>query len=70
MTKLRWNDSDKWLWSKKIVQPPIIDKPTFDRVQLMITGRATVHAQHKPHRARHPYALRGCVWCGLCTRRM
>jgi site-specific DNA recombinase len=52
------------------VQPPIIDKPTFDRVQLMITGRATEHAQHKPHRARHPYALRGCVWCGLCTRRM
>jgi DNA invertase Pin-like site-specific DNA recombinase len=70
MTKLRWNDSGTWLWSKKIVQPPIIDKPTFDRVQLMISGRATVHAQHKPHRARHPYALRGCVWCGLCTRRM
>jgi site-specific DNA recombinase len=69
-TKLRWNDSGTWLWSKKIVQAPIIDKPTFDRVQLMITGRATVHAQHKPHRARHPYALRGCVWCGLCTRRM
>jgi site-specific DNA recombinase len=44
MTKLRWNDSGTWLWSKKIVQPPIIDKPTFDRVQLMISGRATVHA--------------------------
>jgi site-specific DNA recombinase len=22
MAKLRWNDWDKWLWSKKIVQPP------------------------------------------------
>jgi site-specific DNA recombinase len=27
-------------------------------------------AAHKPHRARHPYALRGCVWCGICDRRM
>jgi hypothetical protein len=32
--------------------------------------RATNPAKHKPHRARHPYALRGCVWCGLCGRRM
>ncbi len=28
------------------------------------------HAEHKPHRAQHPYALRGCMWCGLCDRRM
>src|ERR1700760_2631402 len=28
-TKLRWNDSDKWLWSNKIVHPPIIDRDDF-----------------------------------------
>ena len=69
-TKLRWNDTGKWLWSDKIVQPPIIDREIFDQVQVMVAGRATKPAQHKPHRARHPYALRGCVWCGLCERRM
>ena len=28
------------------------------------------NAKRKPHRAQHPYALRGCVWCALCGRRM
>jgi site-specific DNA recombinase len=69
-TKLRWNESGKWLWSEKIVQPPIIDREIFDQVQAMIAGRAHAPAEHKPHRAKHPYALRGCVWCGLCERRM
>ena len=68
--KLRWNETVKWLWSEKIVQPPIIDCETFDQVEAMVTARATGHAQHKPRSARHPYALRGCVWCGLCSRRM
>ena len=69
-TKLRWNDPASWVWSKKIVQPPVVDRETFDQVQLMMTGRREQHAGHKPHRARHPYGLRGCVWCGLCERRM
>jgi DNA invertase Pin-like site-specific DNA recombinase len=70
MTKLRWNDADKWLWSEKIVQPPIIERETFDQVQTMIAARAHAPAEHKAHRAKRPYALRGCVWCGLCGRRM
>jgi site-specific DNA recombinase len=70
VTKLRWNDTGKWLWSEKIVQPPIIDRDTSDQVQAIIAGRAHTPAQHKAHRAQRPYALRGCVWCGLCGRRM
>jgi hypothetical protein len=69
-TKLRWNQADKWLWSDKIVQPPIIDRDVFGQVQVMIAGRAHAPAEHKPHRSRHPYALRGCVWCAVCERRM
>jgi site-specific DNA recombinase len=69
-TKLRWNDTGKWLWSDKIVQPPIIERGDFDRVQAMVAGRAHAPAAHKPHRSWHPYALRGCVWCGICDRRM
>jgi Recombinase len=69
-TKLRWNDTGKWLWSENIVRPPIIDPYVFDQVQAMIAGRAHTPAEHKPHCSRHLYALRGCVWCGLCERRM
>ena len=52
-TKLRWNETDKWLWSDKIVQPPIIDRETFDQVQAMIAGRAqhARRAQAAPHAA-------------------
>jgi site-specific DNA recombinase len=70
MTKLRWNDSAVWIWSAKIVHPPIIGPEIFGQVQVMISGRATAPAEHKPHRAQHPYALRGCLWCGICGRRM
>jgi site-specific DNA recombinase len=69
-TKLRWNDTDKWLWSEKVVHPAIIDKEDFDRVQAIVAGRAHTPAAHKPHRAHRPYQLRGCVWCGVCGRRM
>lgn len=68
--KMRPNESDKWVWSRNIVQPPIIEREAFDEAQVMLVGRVTNHAEHKPHRTQHPYALRGCVWCGLCGRRM
>src|ERR1700733_9747263 len=38
-TKLRWNQTDKWLWSEKIVHPPVIDRETFDQVQAIVAGR-------------------------------
>jgi site-specific DNA recombinase len=69
-TKLRWNDKGEWVWSDKIVQPPIIARRHFEQVQALLNGRASDPAKHKPHRSQHPYALRGCVWCGLCDRRM
>ena len=70
-TKLRWNDTGKWLWSEKIVQPPIIDRDVFDQVQVMVSGpRAPSTPSTSRTARRHPYALRGCVWCGLCERRM
>jgi hypothetical protein len=39
-SKLRWNDTGKWLWSTKVIQPPIVDRDDFDRVQALISGRA------------------------------
>jgi site-specific DNA recombinase len=69
-TKMRWNESGKWIWSENVVHPPIIDRENFDQAQAMLAGRASQHAEHKPHRTRRPYALGGCVWCGICGRRM
>jgi hypothetical protein len=43
-----------WLWSEKVVQPPIIDRETVDQVQAMIAGRAHTPAQHKAQRAQRP----------------
>ena len=43
-TKLRWNETGKWLWSDKIVHPPIIDRETFDQVQATDRRAALTHA--------------------------
>ena len=69
-SKLRSNETGKWVWSEQIEHPPIIDREPFDQVQSLLGGRASVPAEHKPHRARRPYALRGCLWCGICEQRM
>jgi hypothetical protein len=34
-----------------------LDRPAFDQVQIIVSGRARQPARHKPHRAQHPYAL-------------
>ncbi len=38
-TKLRWNETDKWVWSEHIVHPPIINRDAFDQVQALLGGR-------------------------------
>jgi hypothetical protein len=67
---MRWNESGQWIWSLNVVHLPIIDRETFDQARAMLAGRTGRHAEHKPHRTRRPYALRGCVWCGIFGRRM
>jgi site-specific DNA recombinase len=34
-TRQRWNEAGKWVWSDKVVAPPIIDRDDFDQVQVM-----------------------------------
>jgi site-specific DNA recombinase len=68
-TKMRWNDQDKWIWSDRPVHEPLIDVKVFEQAQ--VTRRAKGAAdQRSPRRARHPYALRGLLYCGVCGRRM
>ncbi len=70
MTKMRWNDADQWIYSNEIVHPPIIDDETFQRAQELLTARSGVRGEHKPHRSKRDYALRGLLYCGICERRM
>ncbi|PZG36673.1 recombinase family protein [Spongiactinospora gelatinilytica] len=68
--KMRWNDKDAWIWSERPVHEPLIDIETFHRARDIMAGRGRGPTSHKPHRARHDYVLRGCVFCHVCERRM
>jgi site-specific DNA recombinase len=62
------HDGDQWIYSEKVVHPALVSDDTFAEVQQMLAGRSG--GQHKPHRSKHEYALRGLLVCGLCERRM
>jgi site-specific DNA recombinase len=50
--------------------PGVIDDETFRQVQELLTARQGIRSEHKPHRSKHAYALRGVLVCGICDRRM
>jgi hypothetical protein len=65
---MRWKDGDQWIYSEKVVHSALVSDDTFAEVQQMLAGRSG--GQHKPHRSKHDYALRGLLVCGLCDRRV
>jgi hypothetical protein len=68
--KMRWNPQDKWVRSQETAQPPIVDEDIFERAQEILRSRGRGPCEHKPHRVKHPYQLRGVLFCGYCGRRM
>jgi site-specific DNA recombinase len=69
-TTQRWNPSEKWITSEQLAHPPLIDDATFTAVQDLLAARGRGPGEHKRHRTRRPYVLRGAVICGVCERRM
>ncbi|WP_322749353.1 MULTISPECIES: recombinase family protein, partial [unclassified Frankia] len=69
-TKLRWNTTDKWIWSDNIVHPPIVDPELFTHAQQLLAGRGRGPGDQKTPRTRRPYVLRGAFHCGICDRKM
>jgi site-specific DNA recombinase len=69
-TKMRWNETSKWIYSEEIVHPQIIGAETFQRAQDVLAARGRGPCQHKPHDRRRIYAFAGSLFCGVCDRRM
>jgi site-specific DNA recombinase len=68
---IRWNDHDEWIHSDKPAHEPIINVDTFAEAQEILSRRGSTRGgEHRQHRTRHPYILRGSVLCGVCQRRM
>jgi site-specific DNA recombinase len=69
-TKMRWNTSDSWIWSADPVHEGLVSRETFAATQALISR----HLQSKERAPRsgnkHPYALRGLIFCSVCRRRM
>jgi site-specific DNA recombinase len=68
MTKMRWNRSDKWIWSDEQTHERLVSDEDFERAQAVLASRGPT--SHRPHPTRRPYAYRGVLFCGYCVRRM
>jgi site-specific DNA recombinase len=70
VTKMRWNDDDKWIYSDHVVHPPIVDDQTFERARLLLAARNARQVIKRPRSSPRAYPLRGVLFCGICQRRM
>jgi hypothetical protein len=66
-TKMRWNNQDA---SAAMVHQPLVTGVDFRQVQMLIGGKRIDRPRSQPSRTRHPYQLRGLLFCGICGRRM
>jgi site-specific DNA recombinase len=69
-TKLRWNQTDQWVWSTQPAHQALITPEEFQQAQDLQAAGVRRPVDRKPHRSRHDYAFKGLVWCGSCERRM
>jgi site-specific DNA recombinase len=70
MTRMRWNDAARWIYSEQAVHPPIIAPGTFQQAQDVLAARGRGPCQHKPHDRHRAYTFTGALFCGVCQRRM
>ena len=68
-TKLRWNETNEWIWSTDTTHPAIIEPEAFARAQELAGGGAHRGARRTTRR-KNTYLLRGLMRCGSCGARM
>ncbi|TDB89990.1 recombinase family protein [Actinomadura sp. KC216] len=69
-TKMRWNDRADWIWSEYQVHDALVSIEDFERAQQLRQSRARGSYTKKGNPTPRPYAFRGCLSCGYCTRKM
>ena len=69
-TKMRWTTADSWIWSTEAVHEGLITRETFAAAQALISRRIVKKERGARSDNRHPYALRGLIFCAVCQRRM
>jgi site-specific DNA recombinase len=69
VSRMRWNDADRWVWSAQPTHQPLVDQTTFQAVQARIATRSP-HSPRTPRATPRPYLLRGRLHCTLCQRRL
>jgi site-specific DNA recombinase len=69
ITKMRWNDPDRWVWSTQLTHQPLVDQATFEAVQACMATRSP-RSSRVPRATPRPYLLRGRLHCALCERRL
>ncbi len=68
VTKMRWNDTDEWIWSAEPTHEPLVSRELFEAVQLMFDRNKRAKTR-RPAEGRH-YLVAGLMRCGVCGRRM
>ena len=69
-TRMRWNPREEWVWSERPAHPAIIDRDSFTQAQVLLASRGPASTGRTVTRTRHPYVLRGLLFCSDCGRRM
>jgi site-specific DNA recombinase len=69
ISRMRWNDTARWIWSSQPTHQPLVDQATYQAVQARIATRSP-HSSRTPRATPRPYLLRGRLHCALCQRRL
>lgn len=69
VSRMRWNETARWIWSTQPTHQPLVDQATFRAVQARIATRSP-HSSRTLRATPRPYLLRGRLYCALCQRRL
>jgi site-specific DNA recombinase len=69
VSRMRWNDPTRWVWSAQPTHQPLVDQASFQAVQARIATQSP-RSSRTPRETPRPYLLRGRLHCALCQRRL
>jgi site-specific DNA recombinase len=69
VSRMRWNDPGRWIWSAQPTHQPLVDQATFQAAQARIATQSP-RSNRTLRATPRPYLLRGRLHCALCQRRL